>query len=420
MAVVTQRTPSWRVIGAWALYDFANTIFSMNVVSRYFALWLREDLGGVDLHYSLAYAASITLTLVTMPLLGVLSDVYERRMPFLIACTVVSVAGTAMLGRQTHFFAAMAWFAVANYAYQMSLVVYNALLPLVAGTSRSVGKVSGYGVALGYAGAIGGLLLVQPFVARGGNVAAFLPTAVLFLLFSLPCLLVVRDPRVSRPEQKPRWKHLPAQVIQAAPQLFRSIRDARAHRALFLFLLANLVYCDAINTVILFMSVYAKRVIGFGNRELDAFLITATVCAIGGSYLWGLVTSRWGAGRTLFWVLMAWVVALTLALVSFSPRLFWLVGPMAGIGLGGVWVTGRTLVVELSPPAQLGEFFGLYGLTEKFTAILGPLLWGVTVFLFERWGHGLAGYRIAIGELLAAILAGWWILHKAGVSRWAA
>lgn len=384
----------------------------MNVTSRYFALWLKEDLGGIDLHYSIAYAASIGLTLLTMPLVGVLSDVYQRRMPFLTVCTVVGVAGTAMLARQTSLPAAMGWFVAANYAYQVSLVVYIALLPQIAGSTRAVGRVNGYGVALGYVGSIVGLLLVQPCVARGGNVAAFLPTAGLFLLFALPCLLLIRD--VPRPASARRleWGRLPVEAIQAARQLFHTIRHANRHRPLFLFLLANLIYSDAINTVIIFMSVYAKRVIGFGNRELDAFLITATGCAIVGSYLWGCVTSGWGARRTLSWVLGGWTVALTVALVSLSSRLFWMVGPLAGVCLGGAWVTGRTLVVELAPPDQLGEFFGLYGLTEKFTAIAGPLLWGVTVFCFQRWGAEVVGYRIAVGELLAAILVGWWVLGR--------
>ncbi|MFQ5893973.1 MAG: MFS transporter, partial [Nitrospinota bacterium] len=150
---------SRRDVAAWCLYDFANTIFSMNVVSLYFPLWLTADLGGADLWVSLANSGSMALVALSMPLLGVQADYGQRRRLFLITFTAVACAATAVigLGGRASVAVAVAAFMVANYAYQGGLVFYNAFLPAVAEPDR-VGAISGYGVALGYVGAIGGMV----------------------------------------------------------------------------------------------------------------------------------------------------------------------------------------------------------------------------------------------------------------------
>ncbi|MFQ6672830.1 MAG: MFS transporter, partial [Candidatus Tectimicrobiota bacterium] len=184
---------SRRDVAAWCLYDFANTIFSMNVVSLYFPLWVTADLGGGDLWVSLANSGSMAFVALSLPLLGVQADHGRRRRLFLVAFTAASCAATAVigLGGRVSVAVAVAAFMVANYAYQGGLVFYNALLPAVAEPGQ-VGRISGYGVALGYVGAIGGMLVVLPFntgtlfgwpvpgLAGGGREATFLPTAVLF------------------------------------------------------------------------------------------------------------------------------------------------------------------------------------------------------------------------------------------------
>ena len=162
---------SKKAVAGWAIYDFADTIFSMNIVTMYFAQWVVVDNKMEDIYYSISYAVSMLLVAFTMPALGAVSDVKRKRLPFLFALTsgcilstfFLGIAGNAIQNVATKVLVGLILFAIANFCYEGGLTFYNALLPEVS-TPETIGKVSGWGVALGYVGAILGLLLVKPFV----------------------------------------------------------------------------------------------------------------------------------------------------------------------------------------------------------------------------------------------------------------
>ncbi len=159
-----------RQVWGWVIYDFANTIFSMNVVSLYFSLWITVDNGREDILVSLANSTSMLLVALSMPILGVISDRYRRRLPFLLGLTLscvvftslISIIGWTIPSPGLRVALALSLFVLANYSYQGGLVFYNALRPQVS-PPRLMGRVSGYGTAMGYLGAIVGLALVMPF-----------------------------------------------------------------------------------------------------------------------------------------------------------------------------------------------------------------------------------------------------------------
>ena len=171
-------------------------------------------------------------------------------------------------------------FAVANTAYQLALPPYNAMLAeLVPESDR--GKLSGLGTALGYAGSITGILLVAPFVTgglgipAGGRQAAFTPTALLFVLFSLPFFLFCRDPLALPRAQRPRvrWEAIVGELVSA-------FREARRHRGLTRFVVATYFYQDALGTAISFMALYAVSVLGLPPGGEIRLFVTLTVPAI--------------------------------------------------------------------------------------------------------------------------------------------
>ncbi|MBN1543442.1 hypothetical protein JW992_14980, partial [candidate division KSB1 bacterium] len=224
---------------SWILYDLANTAYSMNVVSLYFGTWVIIHLGQPDLVVSLANSISMALVALTLPVLGDWSDCKGKKLFSLFVFTAVCILGTAFLGGWDIILSKLAvsstigpdavWsnaplilgvlivftFILANYAYQGGLVFYNALLPAVS-TPRTLGRVSGYGVALGYLGSIMGLLVAQVYVegeilgfdlpgmVKQGPAAAFLPTALLFLVFAIPIFFFVPEPPL-RPESRRSW-----------------------------------------------------------------------------------------------------------------------------------------------------------------------------------------------------------------------
>lgn len=402
---------SRRALYAWALYDLANTTFSLNVVSRYLPLIIVQDLGGRDLDVSIAYSASMLLVAFSSPLLGALSDMSGRRLPYLAVTTFGAVTATALMGFASSASRLLLLFAIANYCYQAALVFYDALLANVSDESTR-GRASGLGIGLGYGGAILSLYSVSPIAERFGKAAAFPATAVLFFVFALPCLLLVPERGAGR-----AWPH------DGARRAFGRVRATFAslprHPALARFLIAHFLYTDAVNTVILFMAVYVTMVGGFTSAEVTRLLALSTVFAIVGALVQGPIVDRVGSKRALQLALAAWIVGLALTLVG-SKAALWLVGPITGSALGATWAADRVLMFRLSPPDALGELYGIYGMVGRFSAITGPLIWGVVVYLLE--GSGALAYRAAVGSLLAMLLAGAAVLSgvdepERGVSR---
>ena len=116
-------------VAGWILYDLANTIFSMGIVSLFFSLWVRDQVGPerADSVYGVITAVSMGIIFIISPLLGAMSDRAARRMPFLIASTVLCVALTLLLGRVGYWGTILA-FVLANAAYQAGLQFYDSLM----------------------------------------------------------------------------------------------------------------------------------------------------------------------------------------------------------------------------------------------------------------------------------------------------
>ena len=392
--------PDHRAIASWACYDFANTIFSMNVISLYFALWVTVDHGGQDILYSGALSISMIAVAVSVPIFGVISDQTGRRRFPLAFLTIMSVFATVLIGQTNQLWIGLLLFIIANYCYQSALVFYNGMLPNVARRS-SVGIVSGYGVSLGYLGSIVGLLVVEPFVTNGGRSAAFLPTGILFLIFAIPCFLFVKDAKQNI---------FSVNISLAFSTLKKTITNTSDNQILFNFFVVHFLVLDVVNTIIAFMAVYANKVIGLDDKQITSFLIFSTVFAMVGSLLIGWLVKHKGTIFSYWTVLCLWLTSLFLIMVSSEETLFWIAGSLAGLGIGGVWVVSRTIVVELSPPEKIGEFFGLYSLTGKMASIIGPLLWGGIVWALQD--TQTLKYRAAVGILFLITLIAIFLFNK--------
>ncbi len=396
-----------------------------------------------DIYYSISYAASMLLVAITMPALGAISDAKGKRLSFLFVLTCGCILTTFVLGITsnvvtevtTKVFLALVLFAFANYCYEGGLVFYNALLPEVS-TPTSIGKVSGWGVALGYVGAISGLLLVKPFVdghifsfnlpfTQGGRQNAFIPTALFFLLFSLPIFLWVKEKVPKIPEK--------IKIREAFRRVWDGISNTKKFPGVLKFLLAFYFFADAIATVNIFMAVYAQVVMGFPDSVKIWFFIVATTFAVIGSFLCGYVTDLIGPKKTLIFVVLGWILCLSVVMFTANKTLFWIMGPLIGICMGSTWTASRPLLTGLVPKGALGQFFGLYALSGKVAAVAGPLLWGAAVLYFKAdnpivqnvvsllRGFGFTfshqviltiQYRFAIGILILMMVTGFIILLK--------
>ena len=403
-------TPSGRplVPAAWSLYDFANTIFSFAVVSGAIGLYLvkPEQFGERDgnVMLSLAVAISVAINAAVSPILGALSDRGGRRMPFLLFFTLLCIATTFFIA-DVPALVGLALFIVANFAYQAALIYYDATLKVVS-YPETRGRLSGIGTGIGYCGTIFVGLLI--FLLDIPVEDRFRLTAVLFLVFSIPIFLIVREPR------DPGALATAKDVTASFGQLKASIQHARGVPGLGRFLLGRFFYSDAVNTVIVVMSVVTVSALEVSEADANLILLLLTVVAVVMSFVWGAMADRLGPKRTLVIVLISWAVGLLLGGIAlgFGPDgliPFLVAGAILGSGLGGVTVADRVLMVRLSPPERIGEFFGLYGLVGKGSQVIGTLLYGAIIFVFlDTLGPG--AYQLAVLSLLVTMLIGLWLL----------
>jgi UMF1 family MFS transporter len=418
---VTRLAPAgwWRGLGSltrsgssveglsWALYDFANTIFSFAIVSFAMSLWSIRFLGeaGGQFWFTFAVSVSVLLNAAVSPVLGALSDRTGRRKPFLGVFTVLAIAPTLFIGF-VDIGLGLLFFALANFAYQAALIYYDALLPDVARPDTR-GRLSGVGVALGYLGTIvSGLLFRLTTDADGDSTAAsFLLVGSLFAVFAAPIFLRVRE-RSPRGEQ---FRMIDA--IRSWSQLGITIQHARETPGLLRFIVGRFFYSDPVNTAIVVMSAFATQAIGFTASEALSILLLLTVVAVVASFGWGWLVDRIGPKRTLLWVLASWTGGLLLLGLVLDTIPFLIAGAVLGSGLGGVAVTDRLLLLRLARSDQVGEMLGLYGLAGKFSAVIGPIAYGSIVgLLLEPMGK--VAYQIAILSLLVLMVIGFLIVRK--------
>ena len=164
------------------------------------------------------------------------------------------------------------------------------------------------------------------------------------------------------------------------------------------------------NTAIAVMSLYTINAIGFTEGEALYVLLGLTVVAVIASFGWGYLADRWGPKRTLLLVLASWVLGLLIMGLVTNKVVFLAAGAILGSGLGGTAVTDRLLLLRLTPPARVGEMFGLFGLAGKFSAVIGPIAFGLIIFvLLDQMGK--VAYQIAILSLLGLMVLGYWIVR---------
>ena len=402
-AEVEGRLLSPPVLG-WILYDFANTIFSFVVVTRYFGDWIVNERGQPDVYVGLMSAAVSVALVVALPAIGARADRRARHKPILIAFTLLSVLATALLGVVEPVLLALIVGGVATFGFNAADSQYHPLLGVVA-PERRRGRVSGTAVAVGYLGTLTALFSLGAIVEDGEAQKAFLPAAVLFGLFALPCFFLVRERRTPPPPDGSREGPF--------HQLVAALRRARRapHGRL---LLARFLYVDAIATVIQFLTVYARRTGDFDGDKIDVLLAVSTVASIAAAIGAGLLAERIGAKRVILGTLVLTVSALVLAAGTGASAALWVAGPMVGAALGSLSSVDRVLMLRLVPEDRRGQDFGLYAMVGKLSSGFGPLvLWGGTILVMTELLElsRFDASRVAIFVLAASALAGFLVLR---------
>lgn len=441
--VVTEAPARERL--SWAMYDFANTIFSMNIGTLFLTAWLVHDMGVSNTRFAVAKSLVSVLVIVSIPIFGAVSDTTRRHKPWVVWFTVASCIATASIGvvgqvmapaigdsvrgtpaisffhlTGTPLLLILAAYVIADYTYQGAQPFYNAMLPDLTPPAKR-GSLSGFGTALGYVGSIAGVLIafpffnwtlpivgalpgsvmntltsIVPFTRLGGRVSTFVPTGLMFFVFSLPLILFCRDHRPVRGKQID-WR-------KGFREVRETIKATKKYPGLGRFILTTFLYQDAMGTIIGYMALYAIYAMGFtGGQEVMIF-VALTIPAVIGSYPLGKLVDRIGPKKTLMIVLSSWVLLLIAMVLVPGKTGFWIVGVLIGLIFGGTATAERPLMLTLVPDKEAARFFSLLVLSSRAAAILGPMVWSLAVDgLTPRVGAPLA-YRAAVVTVAIAML----------------
>lgn len=374
------------------------------IVTFVFPLYFKNIICQGDPAGDALWGVGVSLSMLTVaivsPFLGAAADQSGSRKRFLFLFTLMAVLATALLAFSGPgwVMSALLLFIIANIGFEGGLVFYDAYLPDIA-SRRSIGRVSGYGYAMGYLGALSILLLLYPLL-RGGVVPensasiqlSFFVVALFFALFASPIFLVMRD-RPARDRSRPDF-------ARAAREVRHTVRHIMQYPDLARFLVAFFFYNDAILTIIAFASIYAQNTLGFTASELMVFFMLVQTTAILGSVVFGIITDRIGPKRTIVLTLLIWFLVIIMAIITTGKPLFFATGLLAGMSMGSSQAASRSMMARLTPPKHVTEFFGFYdGTFGKASAILGPALFGL---ISSQAGD----QRIALGSLLLFFLLG--------------
>ena len=409
-------------VWSWCLYDWANSAFTTLVVTfiyaAYFTSAFADDPGRGTALWSRGVSVSALVIAVLAPVAGALADRGGRRR-YLVLCSLLCVAATAALSfvRPDQPYAvvsALGVFVVANVAFELGLVFYNAFLPSLAAPDR-IGRISGYGWGLGYFGGLAALVAaLVVFVPEtplfgiptgdGFNLRATnLLVAGWFLVFAVPAFVCLPAETVAGGR---------AGVRRAFRDLASTARHLRRYRQVGLFLLARLCYNDGLVTIFAFGGIYAVGTFGFSFQELVTFGIVLNVGAGLGALAFGFLDDRLGGKTTIGMSIAGLAVAALLGALAPNRAWFWVSAIMVGIFSGPNQSASRSLMARFVPARHESEFFGFFAFSGKVTAFLGPALLGVLSDVYSQ--------RVGVASLLVFFLLGgcflWRVDEREGIA----
>ncbi|MFH1064406.1 MAG: MFS transporter [Candidatus Woesearchaeota archaeon] len=387
-----------RQIFGWSMYDFADTIFSALFVTVYFPIFVVLK-GGNAFHVGLITSISMLMAGLLVPFLGAVADITKRKKLLLFIFTTACCTATFLSG----FFGltvVLVLALLAMFFYHASLDVYDSLLVDIT-HKKNMGWISGLGTAVGYMGAI--LSVVLAFIIGKfygyetikGISIVFMLTGALYFGFSMFTFFLVRKD----PETKIKKQHLK----QAALQVISTIKGIKQYKQVWLFLLASFLYVDGANTAIIFLFLYAKDQLGMALAQFLPLYIAMAFTAGIGSLLFGKITDKIGHKKTLTIVLALWGIAILTMFIHTNYATFLAVGLLGGALLGAIWTISRPLLISLAPPHKTAELLGYQGLTEKFSGVIGPFLYGLVAVAF--------GFRQALLIVIVLFFSGAAVLY---------
>jgi UMF1 family MFS transporter len=398
----------------WSLYDFANSIVYISLF-LYFSQWLVVDSGVADFWYNLTFTISALFLLMTVPTTGLLLDKYWRRIAglrFSTITTFIFYLLTAIFAILNQPILSLIFSTFGLYFYLLSFTFYTPLLnDLSQGGNK--GRVSGYGIMANYLGQITGILISLPFATgyisffgQNPRVEVLLPGILIFFLLSLPVLIYFKEAK------KPFIKF---SILNETKNSFKELKSLLSYKSVGLFLLVFFFFNDAVLTAANNFSIFLEQVWQVSDSIKSAILVGILLTSAIGAILSGIVSDKIGHKKTMMGILIGWLVLLPF--IALATNFWFFVGLLVvmGIWLGASWTTARTIMGDIAPKEKHNSAFAYFGLTERVSALFGPLVWGMIVTGLADVGPDR--YRIAVVSITVFILIAIFFMRKVEVEN---
>ncbi|HEX9113483.1 MAG TPA: MFS transporter [Nitrospirota bacterium] len=362
-------------IASWCLFDFANSSYSAVIAAVVFQVYyinvvVGNDGGRGDLWWGRAISLSMLAVSLSSPFLGGIADYAGLRKRLLALYTLTCIAAVSCFSLLVPgaIVAGFILIALANIGMEGGLVFYNSFLPQIAPHDHQ-GRVSGWGFGVGYAGSILSLLIALPLAKAGQFHLIWLSVALFFLVFSLPAFLFL-------PRDAPTGTTAAQAAFLGSRNALVTLKEIWGRREPRKFLISYLIYEDGVNTVIVFSSSLAATTFGFGQSELIGLYLTVQFTALAGAFMLSKPTDTWGPKKVVMVSLLLWAFVAVSAYFVRTKAEFWLIACTAGLGLGSVQAGTRAFFTQFVPDGKEAEYFGVYALVGKSSAVMGPLVFG--------------------------------------------
>jgi len=409
-------------IVSWALFDFANSPFTTLVVTFIYAAYFIKEIAGDEIAGTQLWSFGVTITAIFVALLspisGVLADICNLRKISLFISTLIASICTSILYfiLPGNIYGALFFFIIANIAFETGMIFYNAFLPEIA-PSDKIGRISGFGWGLGYIGGLAALFIaligfIYPDIPwfslskeQGQNIRATnLLVAFWYILFSIPLFVFIKEQKATK---RVEFKDA---IYKSIKELYNTFLEIKKYRQIFTFLLARLIYNDALITIFAFGGIYASGTFNFSYNEILVFGIVLNICAGTGAIIMGYLDDYIGGKKTIQCSIIALTIASCIAVFAPDKIYFWVSGILVGIFSGPNQSASRSYMSRLIPKDRENQFFGFYAFSGKCTAFLGPFLLGILTELFHC-------QRIGISVVILFFIVGFVILSKVDVKN---
>jgi len=382
---------------SYGLFDVGNSAYLIVTLSFIFAPYFaREIVGDVQLgsaYWQWTSGAVGILVALTAPFIGSYADhVANGRIKVLIVSTVLTVLINALFwfsqARDSFIVYTLLIFFLSSYFFEISNASYNSLLRDSSNKKDEIGRTSGLGYALGYIGIVPFLLFILLFVIKTDQPILNLQKenfehirfiAILvsfwFFIFAIPMMTFF-------------WKGK-----KSKKKKYTSIKDIKKiiwNNKLTTtgkFLIARIFYADAVIVMQTGGGVYAVGVHGFTPKELIFVLIVGNLVAGVFAYIGGYLNDKYNSKTIIMWSIATLILAVFAIVFSPSKEFFFFSLLLVAATIGPLQSASRTLMSKISPQNTQGVSFGLYALSSKATAFVGPLMAGtITYFVSQQAG----------------------------------